>query len=69
MTRTEPCVCGGCISAPADDWQAIANAVNLHNRSPEHQAWRIGWNLARHPNTWGLDGLGVARMRPKEVQR
>lgn len=45
--RTERCVCGGCITAPADDWEAITEAVRLHNSGPEHTAWRLGIELVR----------------------
>lgn len=57
--RTEACVCGGFITAPAGDWDAIATEVRLHNATPMHEAWRLGLHLERKPETWGLDGLGV----------
>ena len=36
MLRREPCICGGVISAPANDWEAIAHAVRRHNASARH---------------------------------
>lgn len=59
MTRTERCACGGCITAPADDWAAIAAAVRLHNSGPQHQAWRLGLQLITE--RYLRDGLGVWR--------
>ena len=59
---TEPCVCGGVIRAEQATWDAVADAVALHNAGPLHTAWRIGLRLVRDERTWGKDGLGVATM-------
>jgi hypothetical protein len=37
--RVERCACGGEISAPADDPEAIVAAVHLHVRSARHMDW------------------------------
>lgn len=60
--RTERCACGGAISAPADDWAAITEAVRAHNATPAHTSWRLGMRLERDPRSTGRDGLGVLRV-------
>lgn len=57
--RTEACLCGLAITAPDGDWEAIAEAVRRHQRTPEHAAWRLGMRLRRAGGTWTRDGLGV----------
>lgn len=57
--RTCRCVCGGYITAPADDWDAIATEVRLHNATPMHEAWRLGLRLVRREHSYGRDGRGV----------
>jgi hypothetical protein len=37
--KVEPCVCGGVI-ATVDTPRAIQYALELHNRTPAHVAWR-----------------------------
>lgn len=56
--RTERCVCGGYITAPDGDWDAIAGAVLLHGRSEQHGAWRLGITTTRatEPADWHYDG-------------
>lgn len=70
--RTERCVCGGYITAPADDWDAIATEVRLHNATPMHEAWRLGlaYRAAPLPADWhyvgGRDlGTRVPFAKPK----
>lgn len=41
--RTEPCVCGGQITAEVG-WEAAA--IDEHNRSAQHAAWRA-WRELR----------------------
>lgn len=60
--RTERCVCGGSITAPANDWDAIAIEVRLHNATPMHEAWRLGLRLERQDGTTTPDGRGVRRV-------
>lgn len=60
--RTERCVCGGDITAKCDDWQDIARAVEVHARTPQHTAYRIGLGYARELDSWGRDGLGVVHV-------
>lgn len=45
MIRREPCACGGTILADDDSPQGITVSVQLHNRSPQHTAWRLGMRL------------------------
>lgn len=66
MTRSEPCVCTGRIEAPDGDWDAIREAVAVHNATPQHTAWRLGMRLVRSLDTWSRDGLGVQRMTYRE---
>lgn len=44
MIRREPCVCGGVIVA---DEAVPGPAVLAHNRSPQHEAWRLGMRMER----------------------
>lgn len=70
--RTCRCVCGGSITAPADDWDTIATEVRLHNATPMHEAWRLGlaYRAAPLPADWhyvgGRDlGTRVPYAKPK----
>lgn len=68
-TWSEPCACGRDIRVPglptersrwsADDWQAIAGAVRLHQGTPEHVAYRLGYHARVVPHTWCPDGRPV----------
>lgn len=51
MIRREPCVCGGTLLADDASPESIVAAVQLHNRSPKHEAWRLGMRLetTNHP--------------------
>ena len=46
--RTEPCVCGGAITAPEGDWPATRNAVQLHQLAARHQRWREWLEVEQH---------------------
>ncbi len=65
LTRTEPCVCGGSITAIADDWCDIAEAVRRHRLMPEHAAYMAGMRLVREPGTTQRDGQAVYRTVPR----
>lgn len=38
--RTEPCACGGIITAPRNDWTLIGAALRLHYLTDIHQWYR-----------------------------
>lgn len=69
QTWSEPCVCGRDIrvaNLPTDraawtqqDWVAIGNAVKLHQGTPEHVAYRLGYRARILPQTWCADGLPI----------
>ena len=65
MTRTEPCACGGSITADAADPVAVTNALRMHQRSPQHVAWWLGMRLevtrGRHHKS-----ARTIRMQPRE---
>lgn len=62
--RIEPCVCGGRILANAD---SPGPAVLAHNRSPQHEAWRLGLRAEPIPSVLPCpDGLPVMRFSPAE---
>jgi hypothetical protein len=63
--RSEPCVCGGTITAPADDWCEIAEQVRRHQAMPEHSAYRAGLRLVREPGTTQADGQAIYRTVPR----
>ena len=72
MMRREPCsVCGGTITAPADDWDAIRQAVRHHNASTAHREARRRRDKAlatwfrRHRMTWDLDVLRERRRQSR----
>lgn len=67
MTRTEPCACGGTITA---DPAAPGPAVLAHGRSPRHEAWRLWLDVVEGDRllptvdgkpTWALVGAHRAR--------
>lgn len=60
--RSERCVCGVTITARDATWEAVADAVALHNAGPAHTAWRLGMRLIRDRDTWSRDALGVSRV-------
>lgn len=41
-TVTRACPCGGLITA---DPKAPMGALVMHNRSPRHEAWRLGYRI------------------------
>jgi len=47
--RTEPCVCGGTITAP--DLSVAAPYIEGHNATPEHYAWRLRNGISRERPT------------------
>lgn len=47
MSRTEPCVCGGTITAP--DLASSAPAVLRHSRTKQHEAWRRSFLVKQCP--------------------
>lgn len=51
MNRREPCVCGRSLIADDASPESIVEAVQLHNRTPQHVAWRLGMHLetTTHP--------------------
>lgn len=55
------CVCGGTIRATDGSPNAITAAVQYHQRSPMHTAWRAGVPLQRLLGTDTPDGQGVLR--------
>lgn len=74
MTRSEQCACGGTIAPVADDWDARAGAVLLHNRTDEHQQYvafghdqgRISARDTRRCP--GIDEVGCGRtIRPADA--
>jgi hypothetical protein len=67
ITRSEPCHCGGIIRVRNADWCDIANAVRLHNATPQHQAYMLGVMLDVAPHSVGRDGLRV--YVPRKEQR
>lgn len=65
MIRTERCVCGGSITA---DDSAPGLAVAAHNRSPRHEAWRLGLRVEVIPTVLpAADGRPVLRLGPAEA--
>jgi len=40
VARVEPCACGGLVVAEADTPESIRTAVEIHNASLLHLAWR-----------------------------
>lgn len=65
MTRAsvERCVCGGSILVKAGD--PPGPAVLSHNRSPQHEAWRIGYRAEPLDATLPCpDGLPPMRLSP-----
>ncbi len=40
VARVEPCACGGLVVAEADTPESIRTAVEIHNTSLLHLAWR-----------------------------
>lgn len=55
------CVCGGTIRAEDGSPNAVTAAVQCHQRSPMHVAWRAGVPLQRLLGTDTPDGQGVLR--------
>ena len=47
--RTEPCACGGTITAPS--LAVAAPYIEGHNSTPEHWAWRLRNDLSRERPT------------------
>lgn len=43
--RTEPCACGGYLTAPVNDFAQIAFAVQRHQQTANHLRWRA-WREA-----------------------
>jgi len=63
--RIEPCACGGRILVKQGD--PPAPAVLAHNRSPQHEAWRIGYRAEPIDSFLPCpDGLPVMRLSPAE---
>lgn len=63
--RIEPCVCGGRIHVTHGDYPG--HAVLSHNRSPQHEAWRIGYRAEPIDSILPCpDGLPVMRFSPAE---
>lgn len=61
--RVERCVCGGSILVK--DGDPPGPAVLMHNRSPQHEAWRLGLTLEGIPTTLPCpDGLPPQRIGP-----
>lgn len=64
QARAERCVCGGIIVANAD---SPGPAVLAHNRSPKHEAWRLGYTAEALPSALpSADGQPVMRFSPME---
>lgn len=60
MKVTKRCACRGDITA---DPEAPGPDVLMHNRSPQHVAWRMGYRVDKVPQ--GLltpDGLPITRL-------
>lgn len=45
--RVEPCVCGGEIAVALEAPAVIQRAVEAHQLTPAHQAWRIRMEASR----------------------
>jgi len=63
--RVERCVCGGSILVKAGD--PPGPAVLMHNRSPQHEAWRLGYRAEFTTTDLPCpDGLAPMRLSPSE---
>lgn len=60
---TKRCLCSGLITAdPADP----LGAVTMHNRSPVHEAWRLGYRLVpQRVGALTADGRPIFRLEER----